>query len=207
MRIADFKNRVPLVAVLALIASVIVLAAEARGAEPVATAEAVPSTEATPKLPITVSPLSATVSLTNGTNLAGALVSSTELKMKSSFGEVSIPLSEVAGIKMASDGNATTTVVLHNGDSVTGATQLDIMELQTEWGKAEINCPSIVSILFAQDLQWASDEGVAGTRWRLTKTAKPEAANAATANAATANAAAASPARQPNSRLQYYYGR
>jgi len=200
MKISGLTNGLPVIAALALTASVIVQGAEPRQPGPVATAEAIPSAETTAKVPITVSPLSATLSLTNGTDLTGALTSSTELAMKTSFGEVSIPLSEVAGIKMASEGNATTTVVLHNGDSVTGATELETMELQTEWGKAEVNCPSIISILFAQDMQWVSDKGVAGERWVLTQKPKPD-----TAKAAAANAAASSRSTQPNSR--YYYGR
>jgi hypothetical protein len=118
-------------------------------------------------------PLAAIVQLNVGTTqLRGSLLSSTDLQMKSSFGEVTIPLSEVAGIKLASEGNATTTVVLHNGDSVTGACDLPRVELQTEWGTATINGSAVNSILFAQGMAWVSEEGLSGTRWALME--KPE---------------------------------
>jgi hypothetical protein len=75
----------------------------------------------------------------------------------------------VAGIKLASEQNPTTTVVMHNGDSITGATEMDRLELQTEWGKAEINGTAIDSVLFAQGLEWESEIGLNGTRWKLTE--------------------------------------
>lgn len=129
--------------------------------EPVATAA--PATAATASRPVTV-----TVQLHEGHPIEGTLVESNLLQMKSSFGDVSIPLSEVAGIKLAGEGNATTTIVLHNGDSVTGAVKLDEVTVQTTWGKAEINGGSISSLLFAQGVKWTSSNTLSGTRWSLT---------------------------------------
>jgi len=201
MKISSPNTLSVIAALLALIASATAQAAEPQQPEPVATAEAIPSAETTPQVPITVSPLSANVFLTNGSNLIGTLTSSTDLTMKTSFGDANIPLSEVAGIKMASEDNAVTTVVLHNGDSVTGATELERIELQTEWGEAVVNAASVISILFAQDLQWISEDSVAGTRWRLTGGQKP-----AAAKPAAAKAPAPRPAARPTSMLPYYYG-
>lgn len=126
-------------------------------------------------------PLAVTVGLTNGTDIRGTLADSTELPMRTSFGSASIPLAEVAGIRLASEGNATTTVVLHNGDTITGATELNKIVVDTEWGKAEVNGDSIGSILFAQGLKWTSASGLNGVRWSLvsSSTGKGQAPNSA----------------------------
>lgn len=125
--------------------------------------------------------LSVTVEIVGGTSIRGTLVDSSELPMRTSFGQANIPLAEVAGIKLASQDNATTTVVMHNGDSITGATNLPSLVVETEWGKADITGSSISSILFAQGLTWTSDSGLNGTRWTLAEkkaAPKPPAATA-----------------------------
>ena len=132
-------------------------------------ATAAPAAKATPapKAKPQPGPLSAAILLTNGRELVGTLVDTTELPMRTSFGQANIPLSEVAGVKFAQEGNATTTVVLHNGDTLTGATDLPRLSIETEWGKAQINGPNMVSILFSQGLTWVSDKGLNGMRWKL----------------------------------------
>jgi len=127
--------------------------------------------------------LSVTVELVGGDKIRGTLTDSSELPMRTSFGQASIPLSEVAGIKLASQDNATTTVVMHNGDSITGGTNLPSLQVETEWGKADITGSSITSILFAQGLVWSSDTGLNGSRWTLAEAKKPEPKPAATAAA------------------------
>ncbi|MDH3717656.1 MAG: hypothetical protein OES79_05990 [Planctomycetota bacterium] len=91
----------------------------------------------------------------------------TELPLKTSFGNVNIPLSVVAGFKMAQKGSPTTTVVLHNGDSITGATQVLKLTIETEWGKAIVDAPNVSSILFTPGVRWVSQKELSGTRWRL----------------------------------------
>jgi len=118
-----------------------------------------------------VRPLSATVHLVSGTKLEGTLLTATELIMKTSFGEVNIPLNEVAGIRLAEQGNGTTTVILHNGDSITGGTQLSKLDIVTEWGQAEVNGDNISSILFTQGLRWENATVFTGTRWTLVENA------------------------------------
>src|SRR5437762_1175108 len=70
-------------------------------------------------------------------------------------------------MRMAQEGNAMTTVVLHNGDNLTGAVQLDQVVIQTEWGRAEINGNHVASILFTPGLKWSSETGLNGMRWKL----------------------------------------
>jgi hypothetical protein len=139
--------------------------------EPIATATPVEATPAgqpadSPATP-SVRPLSVTVQLLSKTEITGTLLDTTSLAMRTSFGVANIPLSEVAGIRTANSGDPVTTVVMHNGDSVTGATELSLVAVETDWGKAEIKGDSIASLLFAPGLQWTSKADLNGNRWVL----------------------------------------
>ncbi len=112
-------------------------------------------------------PQSVTVALLDGMKLQGELTEVDQWTMKTSFGTTNLPLSTVAGMRMAQEGNSMTTVVLHNGDNLTGAVQLDQVVIQTEWGRAEINGNHIASILFTPGLKWSNETGLNGMRWKL----------------------------------------
>jgi hypothetical protein len=142
-------------------------------------------------------PQSVTVVLLDGMKIVGELAEVDQWSMKTSFGTTSLPLSTVAGMKMAQEGNATTTVVLHNGDNLTGAVQLDLVVIQTEWGRAEINGNHITSILFTPGLKWISETGLNGMRWKLVTDEPPRTAPAA------APATPAQPARPGTFTNQY----
>jgi hypothetical protein len=118
-------------------------------------------------------PQSVTIALLDGTKLSGELTEVDQWSMKTSFGTTNLPLSTVAGLRMAQEGNATTTVVLHNGDNLTGAMQLDQVVIQTEWGRAEVNGNHVASILFTPGLKWASETGLNGMRWKLVTDTPP----------------------------------
>ena len=122
--------------------------------------------EATPS----VRPLSVTVDLSTAGELEGTLTDTTQLQMQTSFGTASIPLSEVAGVKFASAEDATTTVVMLNGDSITGATDVKLITVETEWGTASINGPSVASMMFVPGLEWSPSTGLNGRRWSLRDT-------------------------------------
>jgi hypothetical protein len=114
-----------------------------------------------------VRPLSVSVDLLSKTRLEGTLTDATTLEMQTSFGGASIPLSEVAGIRFASAENASTTVVMLNGDSITGATDVKLVTVETEWGTATINGSNISSIMFVPGLDWNPASGLNGKRWNL----------------------------------------
>lgn len=114
-----------------------------------------------------VRPLSVTVDLLNTTKISGTLSDLTSLDMQTSFGNANIPLSEVAGIRFASADDATTTVVMLNGDSITGATDVKLVTVETEWGVATINGQSVQSIMFVPSVVWNPLSGLNGKRWSL----------------------------------------
>ena len=121
-----------------------------------------------------VRPLSVAVDLISKTRLEGTLTDTTTLEMRTSFGGASIPLSEVAGIRFASAENASTTVVMLNGDSITGATDVKLVTVETEWGTASINGSNISSIMFVPGLNWNPATGLNGKRWDLVNNKKPQ---------------------------------
>ncbi|MGB7343861.1 MAG: hypothetical protein WBD20_06595 [Pirellulaceae bacterium] len=151
-----------------------------------------------------VRPLSITADLIGTTKLSGTLMDSTALEMRTSFGSANIPLSEVAGIRFASAENATTTVVMLNGDSITGATDVKLVTIETEWGTAAINGQNIESILFVPGLTWNSHTGLNGKRWVLSDNKAPSTSTAkSSSNADSSNSrstASTSAPRQTSSR-------
>ena len=159
-----------------------------------------------------VRPLSVSIDLISTTKLEGTLTDTTTLEMRTSFGTASIPLSEVAGIKFASADNASTTVVMLNGDSITGATDVKLVTVETEWGMATINGPNIASIMFVPGLAWSPSNGLNGKRWSLinsksssasksASTSKPSSSKPSTSSStASRTPAASSPSRSPYSR-------
>ncbi|MEZ6087960.1 MAG: hypothetical protein R3C05_08040 [Pirellulaceae bacterium] len=137
-------------------------------------------------------PLSVNITLNNQSVIRGTLTDTTEMPMKTVFGELTLPLAEVAGIRFASQGDTSTTVVMLNGDSVTGATELQRLTVETEWGAAQINGSGIASILLVPNLQWSSVAGLNGKRWYLTE------ANTETASANNNNAISVPPSTTTN---------
>ncbi|MEM6979269.1 MAG: hypothetical protein AAF539_06330 [Planctomycetota bacterium] len=133
-----------------------------------------------------VRPLSVTVDLAGDLpTIEGTLTDTTQLQMQTSFGTASIPLSEVAGIKFASADDATTTVVMLNGDSITGATDIKIITVETEWGTASVNGPNISSLMFVPGLKWNPQDGLNGKRWSLTDVPAAKPATATTQSASS----------------------
>lgn len=136
----------------------------AQDKEATATAVRVPATSV-PKM----GPLTVTVEMLGGQKITGTLSDLAQLPFRfSGVGEgVKIELSQVAGVKMASPEDPTTTVVFKSGDSLTGATELQSVSVDTEWGSAKINGTSITSIVLLPDLKWTSSVGLSGKRWSL----------------------------------------
>ncbi len=132
-------------------------------AEAVAVENGIPAEKIDPK----VRPLTLSVDLLNGNKISGTLVDTTQLSMKTSFGEASIPLGEVAGVRLASGEDVSTTVVMLNGDSITGATDIKQLTIDTDWGTARINGSAIQSLLFVPNVQWNAASNLSGRRWSL----------------------------------------
>jgi hypothetical protein len=137
--------------------------------EATATAVAVP---ASPKM----GPITVTVDLIGGQKISGTLTEVTQIPIRTAFGEASVPLAEVAGVKLATAEDTSTTIIMKNGDSITGATDLKVLQVDTEWGSAKINGSSVTSILLLPDLKWNATIGLNGRRWSLVDSKAPTSA-------------------------------
>lgn len=110
------------------------------------------------------------IQLKEGMTLEGSPVDIESLKMASLFGEATIPLHTIAGIRFSQKPTEQSTVVLLNGDALTGEVNLTELKCVAEWGTAAVNVSHIVSVVFRPDLSWSSVPTPNGDRWQLKKT-------------------------------------
>ena len=155
-----YRNLFLLCSMLAITADCSLLVAQEK--EATATAVRAPAASVSKMGPLTV-----TVEMLGGQKITGTLTEITDLPFRGSVGEVKVILSQVAGIKMASADDPSTTIIFKNGDSVTGATDLKTVSVDTEWGSAKINGSSITSLMLLPDLKWNASIGLNGKRWSL----------------------------------------
>ena len=164
--------------------------------EATATAVRVPATTA-PKM----GPLTVTVDMLGGQKIVGAWTDLTELPFKGSVGEFKVLLNQVAGIKLASADDPSTTVVFKNGDSITGVADLQSVSVDTEWGSAKINASSITSLVLLPDLKWNAAVGLNGKRWSLVDSKSQQAvtvgANGSSTSPSTGSTTSSRPATSP----------
>lgn len=126
-------------------------------------------------------------------DLNGSLLDTNDLEVTTAFGVAKMPLDEVLGIRMARDESDTTTIVLHNGDIITGRVDIKNLLVQTSWGKSEVNGNNLASIFFDQGLSWKGLKLLAGEKWTLEK-----AEELAPSPSTQANAPAAKEGPRPN---------
>lgn len=110
------------------------------------------------------------IQLKEGMVLEGSPVDVESLKMASLFGEANIPLHTIAGIRFAQKADEQSTVVLLNGDALTGEVNISELKCVADWGTATVNVGHIISVVFRPDLTWSSVPTPNGDRWQLKKT-------------------------------------
>jgi hypothetical protein len=135
-------------------------------AEPSPANATAPATEATAKP--TLRPITVAVTLIDdNSTITGTLVETNSISIKTAFGLAELPLSEVAGVKFPRGEDSATTVVMLNGDSITGATDVKFANVETTWGNARINGQSIASMLMVPGLAWQLSDVLGSKRWQL----------------------------------------
>ena len=91
------------------------------------------------------------VKVTRNRELSGAAVSLDEISFKAEFGQVSIPMSKIAGIKLHVNADDDAVIALKNGDLVTGEIGLKQVTLKTSWGKAHVKLDQLKPFLLTQN--------------------------------------------------------
>ena len=110
-----------------------------------------------------------TLKLRRGLDLQGAPVGMENVELISIIGKVTIPVHTVAGIRFPQKPGEPATVVLHNGDALTGELAMPSVKVISQWGEATVNANELVYANFARNLSWTTDIAMnGGNRWRLT---------------------------------------
>ena len=121
------------------------------------------------------------VNITRGRQIEGELVNFGDVKVKTSFGESSIPIQEIEGIKFHADEKDACIFAFKNGDLITGQLVVDKITVKTDWGDANINFASVETILINKRGEFYQDATVKGKpRWRFGETTEVPAAGGGT---------------------------
>ena len=125
------------------------------------------------------------VNLSQDRELTGTLVEMQDMKVTTSFGEVSIPFEKIDGIKLHADANDSSVIAFKNGDLITGKVVLEQVKLKTDWGAAHVNTTQIDSVTTLENAKFFSDNTNGKRKWRFSK-ANGTAATATPTRATTA---------------------
>ena len=109
------------------------------------------------------------VNLSQDRELTGTLVEMQDMKVTTSFGEVSIPFEKIDGIKLHADANDSSVIAFKNGDLITGKVVLDQVKLKTDWGAAHVNTTQIDSMTTLENAKFFSDNTNGKRKWRFSK--------------------------------------
>ena len=105
--------------------------------------------------------------VSNNREIGGTPVDLTEVKVTTSFGEVSIPLEKIVGIKLHADGQDSAVIAFKNGDLVTGNISLEVIKVKTTWGTAHVNTSQIDSVTMDSNAKFSAD--TIGGGWKFTR--------------------------------------
>ncbi len=107
------------------------------------------------------------IRLSDTKRMAGKVEGLNEFMLKTSFGEVTVPMSEIAGIKFHTSSDDKAVVILNNGDAITGIPTIPAIELMTDWGKADIDPEFIQSMTSTSAAKFRQQNSDFGVRWTL----------------------------------------
>lgn len=131
------------------------------------------------------SALRMTLKLRRDMTLEGSPVELETIKMNTIFGEAKLPLNTIAGIRFpsAEGGDGNTTVILRNGDSLTGSLVLDKIKFVSIWGEAMINTSSLQSVTLVDGMDWTATTTTMGNqRWALSPAGVPASSSSNTSS-------------------------
>lgn len=86
------------------------------------------------------------VHLRDGSTLIGKIGDGEELTMNSQFGEISVPARKIAVLQFAEDPKATS-VIMQNGDRLTGELTLNKFKFTADWGAVQIESKFILGLV------------------------------------------------------------
>ena len=108
--------------------------------------------------------------LRNAMTLTGTPLGMEAIKVNTLFGEVDIPFVAIAGVRFGKESTGPSTIVLRNGDSITGEILMTDVEFVSQWGQATVHTNSIRSIVLVSGVEWGGESSIGGQRWTLLRT-------------------------------------
>ena len=125
------------------------------------------------------------IRLKRGFEIGGTPIDLKDLKVSGLVGQINVPVHTIAGIRFPKKAGEMSTIILHNGDSLTGEVAMSQLKLVSQWGEAAVNTQEIDYVMFRDDLAWGTASTLAGNRWTLSKSSRIPATGGTTANTAT----------------------
>lgn len=110
------------------------------------------------------------MNLDDNETMRGEINGLDSFKIKCGFGEITMPLDQIAGIRFHTDDADSAVVILKNGDSLTGIPTVDAVKITTAWGHAEVAPEHIQSITTSANSSFSQNATDFGKRWELTTT-------------------------------------
>lgn len=105
--------------------------------------------------------------VTQDREIVGAPIAFNEINVATSFGDVTIPLAKIEGIKLHADEQDNAVIAFKNGDLVTGKISLDVIQVKTQWGTAHVKTPKINMLTMTPNAVFYADAKAGG--WRFKK--------------------------------------
>lgn len=107
------------------------------------------------------------MNLRNGNTMTGEIDGFDDFTIQTGFGEVTIPLEQIAGIRFHTDSKDSAVVILKNGDALTGMPKVNGVKIKTEWGHADVAPEHMNSITTSSNSTFSQGQTDFGTRWQL----------------------------------------
>ena len=107
------------------------------------------------------------VKVTRNRELSGTAIELDEISFKAEFGQVSIPMVKIAGIKLHVNADDDAVIALKNGDLVTGSIGITKVSLKTSWGRAHVKLDQIETILADSKSRFFAEDRSGKKSWRF----------------------------------------
>ena len=107
------------------------------------------------------------VKVTRNRELTGSAIDLASVKFKAEFGDVTIPMAKIAGIKLHVNAEDDAVIALKNGDLVTGKIDLQTVSLATAWGKAHVKLDQIETIMSDPASRFFAESSSGKKGWRF----------------------------------------
>lgn len=107
------------------------------------------------------------VKVAQNRELSGTPIDLNEFKLTTGFGEVTIPMNKVNGIKLHATEDDSAIIAFKNGDLVTGKIMLETISIKTSWGKAHIKASQINSITNNRAARFLPDNSGGKKGWKF----------------------------------------